>query len=287
MARTDSISILLENSSKDKLAEKYGAVIDNIQKNLISSQLKNRELSGDPEAGSLEAKRFTNTESKAYGTARGNHAGDKLVARPVVVPVNVDRELVNEVEQKDLSLYGVSGLIERKAASNEKSMRRELERAFFAKAVAEGTSMSFTAQAVEDKAEDLIQKVETVQNDFVDGVERDMIAVILTPALYGKLRTYFDKVEQGNATGEAVGYYHGARFYSSIYMPTGIDAIVMAEGSIAQPVRIDLMEPEKIGLSNAYGFGIFYSYGTKTVAPDLVFYVGESGETGETGTTGA
>ena len=280
MARTDSISILLENSSAEKLAEKYGAVFANIQKNLISSQLKNMELSGTPEAGSVEAKRFTNTASKAYGTARGNHAADKIVARPVTININQKKELINEVEQSDVTLYGVDDLVSRKAASNEKAMGRELERAFFGEAVTAGTAHVLTAATIDAKAEELIQLVETVQNDFVDGVERDMIALVLTPALYGQLRTYFDKVENGNATAEGVGYYHGVRVYSSVYMPSGIDAIVMAESAIAQPVLPDIYSPKQIELSNAIAFGIFYFYGTKAVAPDLVFYVGSPSSSG-------
>jgi len=283
MARTDSLSILLENSSQDKLAERYGAVIANIQKNLISSQLKNTDLSGTPGAGSLEAKRFTNTQSKAYGTARGNHAGDKVVARPVTVNIDVDKEIINEVEQKDVSLYGVADMVDRKVSQNEKTMGRELERAFFAQATAAGTQMAFTAVTIEAKAEELIQKVEVVKNDFVDGVERDMIAVILTPALYGQLRTYFDKVEEGEARAATFGRFHGVRVYSSTYMPSGIDAIVMCEGSIAQPVLPTVLPASKIELSNAIAFGLFYSYGTKAVMPDLIFYVGETAETGATG----
>ena len=274
MARTDSIAILLENTSKDKLAEAYGAVIENIQKNLISSQLKNTDLSGTPGAGSLEAKRFTNTTSKAYGTARGNHAADKVVARPVTVNINQNKELINEVEQSDVSLYGVDDLIARKTASNEKAMARELEKAFFGAAVSEGTAHTLTAATIEAKAEELIQLVETVKNDFVEGVERDMIALVLTPALYGQLRTYFDKVQDGGANGEAIATFHGVRVYSSVYMPSGTDAIVMAESAIAQPVLVNRYDPKQIELSNAIAFGLFYDYGTKVVAPDLVFYVG-------------
>jgi len=280
MARTDSIAILLENTSKDKLAEEYGKVIDNIQKKLISGLLKNTDLSGTPGAGSLEAKRFTNTTSKSYGTARGNHAADKVVARPVTVNINQNKEIINEVEQSDVSLYGVDDLIERKVASNEKAMDRELERAFFSAAVADGTVHTFTAVTIEAKAEELIQLVETVQNSFVDGVERDMIALVLTPALYGQLRTYFDKVQDGGANGEAFGMFHGVKVFSSVYMPSGTDAIVMAEGAIAQPVLPSIYDPKKIELSNAIAFGLFFDYGTKVVAPDLVFYVGSPSSSG-------
>ena len=283
MARINSLSILLENASKDKLAEEYGAVIANIQKKLVSSQLKNTELSGTPGAGTYEAKRFANTDSKAYGTARGNHAADKIVARPVIIAVDVDREILNEVEQKDVSLYGVDALIERKAAANEKTMGRELERAFFAEAVSAGTEATLLGATIEAQAEELIQAVETVQNDFVDGVERDMIALVLAPAMYGQLRTYFDKVEQGDAKAESFGMFHGVRVFSSVYLPSGIDAVVMAEGAIAQPVEPTIQPAAKIELSNAYAFGIFFSYGTEAVTPDLIFYAGDESSSGIAG----
>ena len=47
----------------------------------------------------------------------------------------------------------------------------------------------------------------------------------------------------------------------------------MADGSIAQPVMSTVMDPVKIQLSNAIGFGLFYSYGTEAVMPDLIHYV--------------
>ena len=178
-----------------------------------------------------------------------------------------------EVETKDVTLYGVDNLIAREAASAQKSMIRELERAFFAEAVNAGTAYTpaQTVTAIEDITEGLIQSVETVQNNFVDGVERDMIAVVCAPATYGKLRTYFDKVQDGGAHGEDVATFHGVRVYSSVYLPNGTNAIAMAEGAIAQPVLPTIAPAERIQFSNAIGFGIFYSFGTKAVSPDLIF----------------
>lgn len=48
MARIDSLSIQLQTdaSAKDKLAESYGKVIENLEKSTISSVLKNTDLSG-------------------------------------------------------------------------------------------------------------------------------------------------------------------------------------------------------------------------------------------------
>lgn len=271
MARISSLNVLLTSTGKDFLAEEYGAVIENIQKNLISSKLKNTALSGTPTAGTVEAKRFVNRKSNAYGTARSAGAGQAVKAEPVVISINTDRELITEVEQKDVSLYGVDNFIQRQRAMDEKSMARELERAFFTEAQTAGTQLTLQGTAVEEKLEEMIQSIETTSNDYVDGVDRDMIALVLTPALYGKARTYFDKVSNGDANGEEFGTFHGVQCYSSTYLPAGVtEGIAMVEGAVGQPVLPTVATPEKIQLSNAYSFGMFYSYGTKAVMADLI-----------------
>lgn len=273
MARTDSLNILLSSTGKDKLAEQYGAVIENVQKSCISQLIKNNALSGDPQAGSVEAKRFENVSSNAYGTARSGGAGQAVKVTPVTVNIDQDREIIREVEQKDVSMYGVDDLIQREAASAQKTMTRELEKAFFAEAVSAGTAYTpgQGVTAIEDIAEGLIQAVETVSNDFVDGVERDMITVVCNPATYGKLRTYFDKVQDGGAQGEGYATFHGVKVFSSVYLPNGTNAVAMADGSIAQPVKPSIYQPKQVELSEAIAFGLFYHYGTKAVAADLIF----------------
>lgn len=275
MARIDSLSILNESSAKDKLAEAYGKVIDNVEQTTISARLKNADLSGDPTTGTVEAKRFENADSQAYGTARTGNKGQNIKAKAVVVAIDADKELINEVEEKDVSLYGVSGLIERKAAMDQRSMVRELERAFFAEAKTAGTSASLTATEINEKVEELIQTVETTKNDYVDGVPRDMIHVVMTPATYGQLRNFLDTTNNANVNTGAgeMGTFHGVNIYSSVYLPASTDMIAMVEGSIAQPVMTTLDEAGKIPLSNAYHFGMFYSYGTEAVMPDLIQYV--------------
>lgn len=272
MARIQSLNVLLSTTGNDFLAEQYGAVIANVQKNCVSQLIKNNALSGTPGAGTYEAKRFVNKTSNAYGTARTAGAGQAVKAEPVVVPVNVDKEIVVEVEQKDVTLYGVDSLVEREAASAQKAMTRELERAFFTEAVNEGTAYT-PASGVTDITEiveGLIQQVETVENDYVDGVERDMITLVCAPEVYGKLRTYLDSVNHDGAA-EAINTYHGVKVYSSVYLPSGTKAVAMADGAIAQPVLPTVAPAERIQLSNAIGFGLFYSYGTKAVAADLIF----------------
>ena len=271
MARIASLAVLLSSTGNDYLAEQYGAVIENVQKTCISQQFKNTALSGTPGAGTYEAKRFENKTSAAYGTARAAGAGAAVKATPVTVPVNVDKEIVVEVEQKDVTLYGVDNLVQREAASAQKSMTRELERAFYAAAVAAGTAYTPASGATDiEKAEGLIQSLETVSNNFVDGIERDMMVMVCNPATYGKLRTYFDAISH-DANSESFQTLHGVKVFSSVYLPSGTNAVIFAEGAIAQPVLPTVAPAERIQLSNAIGFGLFYSYGTTAVAPDLIF----------------
>ena len=279
MARIDSLSIQLQTSSsaKDKLKEEYGKVIENVQKRTISALLKNKDLSGDASSGTMEAKRFSNATAEDYGTARSGGKANKIKANPVVVALDVNKELIEEVEEKDLRTYGINGLIERRVSNQGNAINRLLEREFFKEAVKEGTKVTLTATKIEEMFEEAIQKVETTQNDFVDGVERDMINIICSPEYYGKIRTYLDA---GNANIETdieeFGRYHGVNVFSSVYLPTGVDFVVMVNGSVEQPVITSVYKPKKIELSDATAFGTFLYFGTKAVTPDLIIYKAES-----------
>lgn len=272
MARLESLNMLLEQGGKDYLAEEYGKVIENIEKSTISGALKNTDLSGTPAAGSVEAKRFVNAASKEYGTARSANKGDSVKAKPVVIAINTDKEIIEEIEEKDVSLYGVESVVARRVANHGKSMVRELERAFFAEAATNGAALETEATAINEKVEALIQKIENTKNEFVDGVDRDMISVVCDTATYGALRAFLDTTANANVGTDAAdfGRFHGVKVYSTVYLPAGVNALGMVDGAVAQPVLPTVANPEKIQLSNAIGFGMFYSYGTKAVMPDLI-----------------
>lgn len=274
MARIASLNILNTNEGKDFLAEEYGKVIENVQKTMISEQMKNRDLSGTPQSGTVEAKRFVNTSSQTYGTARSGGKGEAIKANPVTIAIDTNKELINEVEEKDTVLYGVDGLVQRKATQNANAMKRELERAFFAEAKTSGTKATLTATTIQTQVEELIQKIETLKNDYIDGVDREMIHLVLSPSVYGQLRTYLDDGVSNIETNiEGFGSYHGVKVYSSTYLPTDVTMLAMIEGAIAQPVLTSLDVAGKIPLSDAYHFGYFFYYGTKAVMPDAIFYV--------------
>lgn len=272
MARVESLSVLNKDDGKAFLAETYGKVIDNIAKDTISSKWKNTDLSGAAGGASLEATRFQNSESKTYGTARGAGKGDNVKVDTVTVAIDQHREIIHDVESFDVQLYGVDNFIARKSKGDELDMKRELERAFFSTAKTAGTKVTPTATAADEILEEFIQAVETVKNEYVDGVPRDLIRVAMSPSLYGKVRKYLDEVENDAAT-EKIRLFHGVEVESSTYLPEGVELIAMIKGAVAQPIMADTEDATgKYPASKAYYFGVFYDYGTKAVTPDLIFY---------------
>lgn len=279
MARIDALSIELLSGGKDKLAEEYGKVIENIQARTLSARLKNTDLSGDPTSGTVEAKRFVNVVGQAYGTARGAGKGNAVKAKPVIVAINDNTEYLEEVEEKDLRTYGVNGLIERRTRNHENQLAVELDTKFFAEAVNAGSEFTPTKTDVAEEVEEAIQKVETTKNEFVQGVPRNMIEVVMSPAYYGSLRTKI------NASGNSLklvgmanyeeGTFNNTKVYSSAFLPAGTDYIVMVNGAVAQPVHTSIYNPKKVDLSDATAFGLFAYKGTKAVMEDLIIYKGK------------
>lgn len=194
MPRINALNILLESDGKEYLAELYGKTIEGVQKALISGSMKNMDLSGDPVSGTVEAKRFVNATPKNYGTARTAGKGDAVKAKPVTVAIDTDREIVEELEQKDVRLYGVDGVLDRRSANHILRMAAELDNAFFAAAAGKATVLNLSAyKTISDELEAIIQECETTQNDFVDGVPRSMMHLVLSPKYYGMIRNDLDK----------------------------------------------------------------------------------------------
>lgn len=280
MARIDALSIDLVTTGKDKLAEEYGKVIENLQHITLASRLKNTDLSGDPTSGTVEAKRFANKVGKAYGSARTAGKGDYIKAEPVVIAINDNTEYIEEVEEKDLRTYGVAGLIERRTKNHQDALAVELDTKFFAEAVSQGTSFTPTGvnPSIEDEIEEAIQTVETTKNNYVNGVPRNMIEVVMSPQYYGKLRNKINSISNSNDLGQVRNYEEGTfnnvSIFSNVFLPEGINYVVLVKGAVAQPVMTSIYNPAKVQLSDATAFGLFAYKGTKAVTPDLIIYNG-------------
>jgi len=150
------------------------------------------------------------------------------------------------------------------------AMVRELDTAFFTEAVSAGTEVTPTGSTIVEKVEDLIVSLETVSNDNVDGVDRDMILLFLKPAVYADLRTYIDTLPNPVDGGVDVNMFHGVRVFSNNRQTE--EAIAMVEGAIGQPVVAQPYQAERIPLSNAVAVELFYHYGTQAVMADLIMY---------------
>lgn len=269
-----ALNILTQEEGKEYLKKVTYGTISGVSKALASAGMKNVELSGDPTAGSVEAKRFVNAVSNEYGTARKAGAGKAVKAKPVVVRVNKDREIVEEIEDKDTRLYGVEGLIDRRAANHVIRMASELDSEFFSVAHKNAVEIELADDlAIEDELETIIQECENTKNDFVDGVPRAMMRMVCSTEYYGKIRNSLDKCTRTNVDTSTEEFYtwHGVETKSSVHLPTGCRYILMVQGAVAQPIHADQYVAEKIPLSNAYGVSLFYYYGTEAIMPDLIF----------------
>jgi hypothetical protein len=276
MSRINALSILnAAGSTEEQLAELHGQVIENVQKSALSARLKNGNWSGDPTSGTVEFDRFANAVSQAYGTARAAAAGNKLKDGKIKVSIDQDKEIVEEIEAKDVKLFGVPNIIARRGVNHGLRMAAELDRAFFNELVAAGAEHTFTATDLEDRFEELVQLIETTNNQYVDGVDRSMIYVTVKPSIYGAFKNKLNTLNDRYSENESILGFNGVEVLSNTRQTA--DWIVATYQSVGQPVTVDQYQDEKINLSNAHAVELFYHYGTKCLTPDLVHFAGAAG----------
>lgn len=292
--RIESLAMLRTDGGKEYLTEEYGKVIGNVQKGTISGKIKNTDLSGDPTTGTVIAKRFVNAKSQPYGTARSGGKGNHVKDTEVPVPINTDREFIEEVEEKDVKLGGVNGLVEKRTANHGKRLEAELDEEFFRVAVKDGSKITPTETDIIEIIDEAINTLVNTKNDFIDGIDRSMISVTCNSTVYGKVRKHLDKLPSSHVETDKEEFLgrHGVRYFEEIRLPAGVQFVVMMDGSVAQPVHTNVATPSKVPLSDATAFGLFVYYGTKTVTPEtIIYYSGdavvdtsdESGENAEGG----
>lgn len=285
MARQNALSLLQQNGvTPELLAELYGDVIEGVEATAVSVLFKSYETSSDFSAGTAEYKRFVNSASNPYGTARTAGAGAKLKIKPVVVAIDIEREIIEEVEEKDLTEYGVRNILGRRKVNHVASMARELDIAFFREGYVAGTQFTPSVGATTwlKKIEELAVHIENVKNDFVHGVPRQLIKVAVTPEVYSDVLQSLQLLparENSWANGD-FGMLNSLMVAKSVNLPSGVaqvvDVMAMVQGSIAQPVHAVPFDIERVQLSKAYAIELFYDYGTKAIMEDLIFYIGDA-----------
>lgn len=286
MSRTDTISINIDANTRAKLNEIQAGIVENIQKtgNSFKFKSKNANLS-NPNAGSFEFKRYVNSTAKAYGTARTAHAGDKLTAPAKTVNLDTHKEIVEEVNGFDITRFGLDNSImaiaSARKANHQSTLAYDTESAFWKKAylaavtggiVAAGYNSSATNGADDQIETNAIVPLETVSNDYVRNVPRNIIGGVLRPSVYSKLKTALNKMYNANfsVADEEIQGINGVSLFSEPYLPAGVDGIVMVKESVAQPLSVREYGVEKIPLSDDHAMELFYDYGTAALAPDLI-----------------
>jgi hypothetical protein len=234
-------------------------------------------------AGSFEFKRFANATRQEYGTARTAGKGNKVKAAPIVVNLDRNSEIVEEVNTFDAASFtdeDLNAFLARRKTAIQQSVARDLDRDFFAAAKTGGTAGASinVANPIVAQLETIIAGLEVTNNEYVDGVDREQMALVLNPTLYGKVKTELNDCYNfsGTVADEVFKGINGVATFSSNRLPDGVYYVLMVMDSIAQPVMITDTDVEKIPLSNEYAVEVFYRNKTKVLAQELVIYGAEA-----------
>ena len=279
MARQPALNIAdyTDQSTMDNLAEVLDGVIENIQVSAVSEALKNTNGSGDPEGGSIEYKRFVNATLENKGTARTAGEGAKVIAKPIIVNLDDDKEIIEELQIKDVKLYGIDGMAEKRKSNFAKRVIAYLDRKFFAEAKASGTK--FTRGALTDAKEiidAMIVQAKETSSDFIDGIDAEDLALVVNGTYRKALKNDLDKLPNGTAPSNgAIGTYDSVVTYESNRLPQGVNCFVMLKGAIAEPRFLSEYSAEKVPFDDAIALETFLYCGVETLVPEAVLYDAE------------
>lgn len=270
MALQDALNIFQsDGETEEKLAQVYAGLLENVQKGTLAERFKNTNYSGDPQGGSIVIRRIANAGVDSYGTARTAGAGSALENSDVVINLDTDKEIVEELEMKDVAMFGVDGLAEKRKDNHAKRISAFLDNQFFGAMVTAGTEVDLEAEKIEEQLEEMIQAIETTSNDYVDGVEREDIVLAVKPAVYGKVRNYIDSIAN-SVNGATYNVFHDVEIVSNTRQTK--DIICFMRGAVAQPVKIDEYSIEKVPFADAIALETFIHMGTKAIYADLCAY---------------
>lgn len=274
----EALNIMMQDgTTKENLKEVLNGVLENVSARAVSEQIKAKNGSGNPEGGVIEYKRFVNAELQDKGTARKAGEGNKVKAKPVKVYINNDKEIVEELQGKDVKLYGIDGMAEKRKVNHQSAIIRYLDREFF-KEILKGTRVEAKA-TIQDTIDGLLEKARTLKNDFIDGIESDMLVIVVDSTYRKGMKKILDELPNGTDPKEqAIGMYDSVRVYESIRMPKGVHCAVMIDGAIAQPYYVSEYSAEKIPFDDAVALEDYLYKGTQALMEDTIFYVKEGEE---------
>lgn len=268
----EALNIMLEDGvQKDKLKEVLSGVLENVSAKAVSEQIKAKNGSGNPEGGVIEYKRFANAELKDKGSARTAGKGEAVKAKPVKVVIDTDKEIVEELQGKDVKLYGIGGMAEKRKANHQAAIIRYLDSEFF-KEVLKGTKVE-KKDNVQDTLDEMLLKARTLKNKYIDGIESDLLVIVVDSANRKAIKKILDELPNGTDPKEqAIGMYDSVRVYESTRLPEGANLVVMMDGAIAQPFYVSEYGAEKVPFDDAVALEDYLYKGTKALMEDTIFY---------------
>lgn len=276
MAKQATLNIqdYLNEEVNDNLQEILSGVIENIQTSAVSEALKNKEGSGDPTSGSVEYKRFANATLEDKGTARTAGAGSKVKAKPVIVNIDDDKEIIEELQLKDVKLYGIDGMAEKRKSNFAKRVIAYLDRKFFATTVNAGTEFERgTLTAEKDILDAMIVQAKSTVSDFIDGIDAEDLAIVLSPAWRKAVKNDLDELPNGTAPSNgAIGMYDSIMTYETHRLPEGVNAIVTLKGAVAHPYYLSEYGAEKVPFDDAIALETFLYNGSKALVDEAILY---------------
>ncbi len=273
------INVHGQGTTKDDLALVLDGVVENIQTRAVSESLKARNGSGHPAGGTVEYKRFANAVLEDYGTARSGYKGANVVAKPIKILIDTDKEIIEEFAIKDVELYGIKALVERRKTNIERRLAAFLDREFFARAVADGTAFDRNGETDIVKLVDaMIVQAKSTTSDFIDGIDAEDLAFVVSPEWRKALKNHLNELPQGTpAENGLIGTYDSVDFHESHRLGTGVNGIIMLKEAVAQPYLLSEYGVEKIPFVNAVALESYISKGDGVLAPEAVLYDREAG----------
>ena len=280
MAREKTLNIAdyLTPEVMDNLAETLDGVVENIQTSAVSEALKAKNGSGDPTTGSVEYKRFANAQLKNKGTARTAGAGEKVKAKPVIINLDDDKEIIEELQLKDVKLYGIDGMAEKRKKNFKDRVRAYLDRKFFSYASEVGTKVE---RGILTEASDIIDamivKAKNTSSDFIDGIDAEDLALVVNGTFRKALKNKLDELPNGTSPENgAIGMYDSLVTYESNRLPEGVNCFVMLKESIAFPNYLSDYDAEKIPFDDAIALETFLYNGIGALAEEAIYFDSEN-----------
>lgn len=270
-------NIVDAQGNPDDLMLQYGQIIDRISAGTVYRDLVNTNYIDTPvRGGTIQVRRMKSSTSQAYGTARTSGTGNQLKNDKPTVKINTDKEIAEEMDAKDKKLWMEGGdlaVLQTRQADFSTSMDIELEKAYFTKLeqVAQANTLVDVSAGsdLQDKLTLLIQHLEKVENDYVDGVERNFMVLTVNPVIYDALEKVITTFENPITGRTDESFFRRVAIRPALRQ--GYDAVIQVVGSLAQPVVFDDFYIAKPDLSNDHYAYMSYYYGTDAIMSDLVF----------------